>query len=160
MSKEVILNLGSNLQNPKRNIGLAVEWLDKKCGKVIKASSLFHSKPWGYDSKNNFTNITLLLETNLTPEELIQSIKNYEIAAGRTKNKTHSYQDRIIDIDIILFEDEQINSGTLIIPHPKAHEREFVILPLIEIKCEIKSNNLQDQAKTLLEKSNQFIDAL
>lgn len=160
MNAEVILNLGSNLQNPKQNIGKAVEWLDKNCGKVVKASSLFHSKPWGYESKNNFTNITLLLECSMSPQDLIQSIKNYEIAAGRNKKNLDQYEDRVIDIDIILFEDKNLKTSSLEIPHPLAHEREFVILPLLEVKDAVESSQLKNQIDLLISKSKYAIDAL
>ncbi len=102
--------------------------------KIIKLSRIYKSKPWGFQSSNFFLNIILLGETSLSPWALIFEIKKIESKMGRKLLKRkNTYEDRIIDIDIIFYEDLIIDSKTLTIPHPYMHKRDFVIIPSLEV---------------------------
>lgn len=112
----------------------AVTLLNEYVGEVTAASSFYESEPWGFDSPNKFINICVRVSTPLSPRQLLEATKNVELAMGRTE-KSHAgvYKDRIIDIDILLFDDIHINDSDLIIPHPQMETRDFVMVPLREI---------------------------
>nr|WP_314755745.1 2-amino-4-hydroxy-6-hydroxymethyldihydropteridine diphosphokinase [uncultured Prevotella sp.] len=128
------LGLGSNLGNRKRNMQDAVTLLNEYVGEVTAVSSFYESEPWGFDSPNEFINVCVRVSTPLSPRQLLEATKKVEIAMGRTA-KSHDgiYEDRIIDIDILLFDEIHINDSDLIIPHPQMEQRDFVMIPLREI---------------------------
>jgi len=126
------LSLGSNLDNKLENLQAAVNSINKSIGSVQKISSVYKTPAWGFEG-NDFLNTCIEVHTSLTPKELLAYILNLEKELGRTRGGNPTYQNRTIDIDIILFENEVINTADLIIPHPKALERLFVLLPLEEI---------------------------
>jgi 2-amino-4-hydroxy-6-hydroxymethyldihydropteridine diphosphokinase len=111
----------------------ACQALKKLPLRIIKSSKIYETKPWGFKSSNLFLNMVLLGETPLSPWALILEIKKIEAKMGRKLRKEKLYEDRIIDIDIIFYENLIISSESLIIPHPHMHEREFVMLPSLEI---------------------------
>ena len=111
----------------------ACQALKKLPLRIIKSSKIYETKPWGFKSSNLFLNMVLLGETSLSPWALILEIKKIEAKMGRKLRKEKLYEDRIIDIDIIFYENLIISSESLIIPHPHMHEREFVMLPSLEI---------------------------
>lgn len=150
---EVVLNIGSNLGRPHFNISNATQWVSKTIGEVVKVSEPYHSRPQGFESQNNFTNIALLANTSVPAEDLLSRILAFEAEMGRTRSSDASYIDRIIDIDIILYEAVQIDEKHLTLPHPRAHERDFVMFPLLEIHPYIKSSSLLQQANALFAQS-------
>lgn len=101
--------------------------------KIIKTSMIYETQPWGFESPYPFLNMVLLGETFLSPWALILEIKKIEAKMGRKLKKEKFYEDRIIDIDIIFYENLVIESKSLTIPHPHMHEREFVIFPSLEV---------------------------
>lgn len=111
----------------------ALQALKKLPLKIIKISKIYETKPWGFKSSNLFLNLILFGETPLSPWALIFEIKKIEAKMGRKIKKEKLYEDRIIDIDIIFYEDLIINSESLTIPHPHMHERDFVIIPSFEV---------------------------
>lgn len=111
----------------------ACQALKKLPLRIIKSSKIYETKPWGFESSNLFLNMVLLGETPLSPWALILEIKKIEAKMGRKLRKEKLYEDRIIDIDIIFYENLVISSESLTIPHPHMHEREFVMLPSLEI---------------------------
>jgi 2-amino-4-hydroxy-6-hydroxymethyldihydropteridine diphosphokinase len=111
----------------------ACQALKKLPLRIIKSSKIYETKPWGFESSNLFLNMVLLGETPLSPWALILEIKKIEAKMGRKLRKEKLYEDRIIDIDIIFYENLIISSESLTIPHPHMHEREFVMLPSLEI---------------------------
>ena len=128
------LAYGSNLGDKEHNIQCAYELTEQKVGRIAKCSSLMHSEPWGFKSANVFVNSVAEVETTLSPHELLNATQSIEREMGRTrKSKNGEYHDRIIDIDILLYDDIQINEPGLIIPHPLMRERDFVMIPLKEI---------------------------
>lgn len=130
----VYLSLGANIGNRKGTIREVIKRISQLIGNVEKLSSLYETEPWGYDSPNKFINATVCVSTSLTPHEVLNTTQEIEIKMGRTtKSKDGEYQDRIIDIDILLYDDIKLNDKDLKIPHPLMYEREFVMTPLREI---------------------------
>ncbi len=126
------LSLGSNKGEKLNNLQKAVDLIGEKIGHIIKVSSVYKTKSWGFDS-NDFLNICIEVSTSLNPEKLIETVLLLENKLGRDRFETTDYQDRVIDIDVLLFDDEIIFYNNLKVPHPKMLERKFVLVPLTEI---------------------------
>ncbi|SDF78018.1 2-amino-4-hydroxy-6-hydroxymethyldihydropteridinediphosphokinase [Epilithonimonas hungarica] len=125
---DVVLLLGSNINNPCKNIEIALEKIENNIGLILIKSDLILTKPVEFDSINNFCNIAIKLKTHFSPIRLLSELKNIEIEMGRLKDSSYfdTYQDRIIDIDIILYNNIKFISKGLIVPHHKnLYEREF-----------------------------------
>lgn len=129
----VYLGLGTNLGNKRQNLNEAIQRLSLCAGSIISASAFYRSAPWGFQSENEFLNAVILLETSLSPFDLLAKTQETEREMGREAKKTTSYSDRIIDIDILLYDNLIIDQPTLKIPHPLITERDFVLIPLSEI---------------------------
>ena len=132
--KKVYLALGTNLGDRIKNLRLALSQLRERGVHILKVSKVYESPPNGFESQNLFLNLVLLAETSLSPQALFFEAKCVEFSLGRKQAK--SFTDREIDIDIIFFEDLIIDTEDLKIPHPRALERAFVMLPLLEIASE------------------------
>lgn len=132
--KKVYLALGTNLGDRIKNLRLALSQLRERGVHILKVSKVYESPPLGFESKNLFLNLVLLAETSLSPQALFFEAKCVEFFLGRKQAK--AYADREIDIDIIFYEDLIIDTEYLKIPHPRALERAFVMLPLLEIASE------------------------
>ncbi|REC67748.1 2-amino-4-hydroxy-6-hydroxymethyldihydropteridine diphosphokinase [Epilithonimonas hispanica] len=133
----VVLLLGSNINNPEKNIQVALEKLETNIGAILKNSELIISAPVEFDSINNFCNIAVKLKTQFSPIMLLKQLKMIEIEMGRVKDSSYfeTYQDRIIDIDIILYNNIKFISKRLIIPHHKnLYERDFAKGLINEVK--------------------------
>lgn len=134
----VYLCLGTNLGNKEENLNLAVENIRKRIGEVTSLSSFLETAPWGFESENSFLNAALCVETSLEPHQLLSVLKEIEVEMGRkSKSVNKVYSDRIIDIDILLYDDLIINTEDLTVPHPLMTERDFVMIPLKEIAGDI-----------------------
>lgn len=130
----IYLGLGSNIGNRKRNMRDAIQYLESIVGTLVRQSDLFETEPWGFDSPNLFINMCVCMETPLSPRQLLEATQSIEKEMGRTsKSEAGEYADRIIDIDILIYDDLRINDGDLVIPHPLMHERDFVMIPLRQI---------------------------
>jgi len=132
IQRTAYLSLGSNKQNCLQNLQNAVNLIAVNAGAIIRISSVYKTASWGFKGRD-FLNICLQLTTNLQPEVLLKKLIKIEQELGRVRNKTNNYEDRIIDIDILLFDDEIIFSKTLIVPHKSMLSRKFVMVPLAEI---------------------------
>ncbi len=133
------LSLGSNLGNRERALQRATELINQHIGTVRKRSSYYRTAPWGFVSEHEFVNAVVGVETSLTPRQVLEATKAIERMMGRTEKSVEGqYHDREIDIDILLFDDLQIDEPDLKIPHPLMFEREFVMLPLSEICEDVK----------------------
>lgn len=131
----VYLSIGTNLGNRVANVEHALDLINGQVGRIVRRSSNFISEPWGFVSENTFLNIAVAVETELQPLELLAATQRIERIMGRThKSVNGHYADRIIDIDILLYGNEKINLPELQIPHPHIEERDFVRIPLQEIK--------------------------
>jgi 2-amino-4-hydroxy-6-hydroxymethyldihydropteridine diphosphokinase len=134
MLHKVYLGLGANIGNREENINKAIDMLDERVGKVSKRSSFFKSKPWGFCSDNDFINVCVLCLSALSPHKILYATQQIERILGRNeKSKDGVYHDRLIDIDILLYDDLHVNDLDLKIPHPLMRERDFVMKPLKEI---------------------------
>ena len=134
MQHTLYLGLGSNLGDKQQNIAMAVEKIEELIGHVECQSALHITEPWGFQSDNMFVNAAVKCVTILSPHEVLEKTKDIERQMGRTtKSVDGTYKDRIIDIDILLYDDMEINDPDLVIPHPLMHQRDFVMTPLNEI---------------------------
>jgi len=133
----LFLGLGTNLGNREENLTKAVRLISEKVGAVLSVSSFYKSEPQGFVSENIFLNAVLMLHTKLSPLEVLDETKKIEKQLGRKSKTRKEYTDRIIDIDILFYDDLIINTQKLTIPHPHIAEREFVLVPLAEIAPEL-----------------------
>ena len=130
MSK-VYFSIGSNKGNRSELINEAIDKIDISIGKVQIKSCIYETKSWGFNS-NNFYNICLLIESNLSPELILNKILIIEKSMGRLKSG-NQYSDRYIDIDILFVDGIRVNTKNLIIPHPRLQLRKFVLTPMLEL---------------------------
>ena len=134
MKHTVYLGLGTNLGDKEGNIGEAVRRIGELIGTVECQSTLLVSEPWGFESENTFVNAAIRCSTELEPMEVLVRTQEIERAMGRTqKSVGGQYHDRIIDIDILMYDDLHIDTKTLKLPHPLMKERDFVMIPLEEV---------------------------
>ena len=131
---QVYLGLGTNLGDKEANLKAAVEEIGKRVGEVTSLSAFHSSEPWGFESENSFLNAVCCVSTFFSPIEVLRLTQDIERSLGRFKKSVNrQYSDRLIDIDILLYDDLHISTPELIIPHPLMRERDFVMTPLREI---------------------------
>jgi len=147
---KAILLLGSNLGDRQLLLQTAIQQIELEAGHIQSISSIYETAPWGTQSQNGYLNQAVCIETNSTPFELLATLQKIEIDLGRTRNIR--WEDRVIDIDILLYENEIINSPTLTIPHPEMQNRKFALVPVCEIASEWIHPILFSDIKTMLEK--------
>jgi 2-amino-4-hydroxy-6-hydroxymethyldihydropteridine diphosphokinase len=117
---------------------LAIEEIGKRIGSVTNVSSKYETEPWGFISENKFLNMAVEVKTELPPYEISEKVHKIEDDLGRTRtNNATDYEDRVIDIDILMIDNIISEEKDLTLPHPKMHLREFVIFPLSEIAPDI-----------------------
>ncbi|ARV16367.1 2-amino-4-hydroxy-6-hydroxymethyldihydropteridine diphosphokinase [Polaribacter sp. SA4-12] len=126
------LSLGTNQENKLENLQNAINLIDDRIGGIQKISSIYKTQSWGFEGED-FYNICIKVSTYQQPEILINSLLDIENDLGRLRSNEEGYQNRNIDIDILLLDDEIIFSKTLIVPHSKMLQRKFVMIPLAEI---------------------------
>ena len=146
-AKAIYLGIGSNLGNKKRNIENAKLNLLKNNISILESSSYYESLSWPNQKNPKFLNIVIKIKTNFTPLELIRKCKEIEIKIGRKKMPKNS--PRVCDIDIIDFKNQKMKKD-LILPHPRMHTRNFVLLPLFEIDKDWKHPVLKLNIKKLI----------
>jgi 2-amino-4-hydroxy-6-hydroxymethyldihydropteridine diphosphokinase len=146
---KVYLGIGTNLGNRENNINEALELIKEHIGPVKKASSLYETEPWGFKSKNDFLNMVAEVETKLKPSGLLGRILMIEAQMGRFRGEK-KYSSRLIDIDILLYGEKILKAKSLVIPHPKMHERRFVLVPFCEIVPDLVHPKLGKTIKALL----------
>ena len=133
MVHQVYLGLGSNQGDRLATLNRAIELIGERIGKVVRQSSVIETDPWGFISGNKFLNCVIFCETTLLPRQVLKVTQQIERELGR-HHKGKGYRDRPIDIDILLFDNLNIDTPDLQIPHPLMYERDFVMIPLNEIK--------------------------
>jgi 2-amino-4-hydroxy-6-hydroxymethyldihydropteridine diphosphokinase len=134
MTHTVYLGLGSNLGNREENLRGALFEIASSVGVVEAVSSFIVTEPWGFESTHTFVNAVCRVQTRLSPMEVLDATQAIERNLGRTKKSVDGvYSDRLIDIDILLYDDWKVDTPRLVIPHPLMAQRDFVKIPLAEL---------------------------
>lgn len=130
----VYLSLGSNLDDRVGYIQQAVSLLSKADDfKIVRTSTLYETEPWGNKDQEWFINAVIEAKTNFSPTELLHHCQQVEQNLGRIREGVPRWGERTIDIDILLYGKEIINLPELTVPHPRMHERAFVLVPMLEL---------------------------
>jgi 2-amino-4-hydroxy-6-hydroxymethyldihydropteridine diphosphokinase len=130
----VYLGLGTNLGDKEQNLHQAIDKIQERVGKILSLSAFYNSAPWGYISDNMFVNAAVCVSTDFSPKEVLEITQEIEKELGRKeKSIDASYSDRVIDIDILLYDSVILSTDNLTIPHPLMIKRLFVMDPLAEI---------------------------
>lgn len=129
----VYLGLGSNLGDASANLRLACTYIIERIGSQVALSQFYTSEPWGFVSEHPFVNAAISVETSLSPNEVLLTTQQIEKEMGRTEKTSDGYEDRIIDIDLLMYDDLLLETNNLTLPHPFLSERSFVLQPLAEI---------------------------
>lgn len=148
----VYLLLGANLGNPAMQLQSALSEIKRHVGSVIQVSSLYESAAWGVQDQPPFLNQVLLVHTRLTAMELLQVCQQIENKLGRIREI--KWGARVIDIDILYFNNDIIQEMRLNIPHPYISERNFTLVPLVEIAPHYTNPLLKQTNSELLRQSN------
>lgn len=129
------LGLGSNQGDRQALLQEAIAQIGERIGQVERVSDFIETEPWGFQSENQFLNACCKVATTLSPQDCLQQTQEIERAMGRTaKSRGGQYHDRLIDIDLLLYDDLHITTPTLTIPHPHMYKRDFVMIPLRQIQ--------------------------
>jgi len=147
---KVYISLGSNQGDKFKNLQAAIDLIFIKIGKINIISKVYKSPAFGFDG-DEFLNTCICIDTELKPNALLKELLKIEKVLGRVRNKKKGYESRSIDLDIIIFEDEIINTKTLKLPHPEMQNRKFVLLPLHDIASKVKHPQLDIDVSVLLE---------
>ncbi len=128
------ISVGSNIGDRLALIGQAVAAIEALCGTAGVRSEIMESEPWGYDSPNRYMNMCMAVSTDLGPQELLRELLRiqHSIDAGDHRDASGGYADRAIDIDLIALDDMVIETPELTLPHPRMHQREFVLRPMCQ----------------------------
>lgn len=155
------LSLGSNLGDRMAHLQGAIDRMDEH-GQVVAESSVWITEPWGYEDDRAYLNMVCKYHTALSPSVLHTFLKKLEVEAGRTSTRSSSggYAARELDIDILFYGDQVIESDTLTVPHPRLHLRNFVLQPLAEIAPTLLHPLLRRSIAELLEHSSDQSDPL
>ena len=129
------MGLGSNLGNKEQIIRKAIDRIGKRVGTVVAVSSFCKTEPWGYQSVHTFCNAAMAVDTDLLPEEVLSTVQAIERELGSKDHRRSdgSYADRLIDIDLLDYDGQVLDTYALVLPHPYMHKRTFVMEPLAEI---------------------------
>ena len=139
---QVILSLGTNKGNRLENIERCIDYLHKEVGTIIKVSKLYETPSLGFDS-DAFYNCAVILHTHKSANQVLEEVLDLEIKLGRVREVKEGYQARIIDIDVITFDEEIIASEKLQVPHPEMQNRLFVLLPMRDLNLDWRHPILQ-----------------
>lgn len=139
MTHKLYLSLGSNLGDRESNIRQALALIDERVGSVYRVSSSIETAPMGFSSPNKFINMVCLVHTMMSPMACLRETQKIEIELGRTQKSINpdgslTYKDRLIDIDLLTYDQLVLDTPELTLPHPRMHERDFVLIPLREIQ--------------------------
>ncbi len=145
----VYLGIGSNVGRREENCLRAVSLLEENGVIITKHSAMHETEPWGVKDQRQFVNMAVEAETDVSPRELILLLKKIESAMGRLPGK--KWGPRVIDIDILMYDNLEMNEADLTVPHPLMHERVFVLGPLSEIAPEKVHPVLHKTVRELLD---------
>lgn len=146
----VYLGLGTNLGDKEQNLRMSVKKIEERIGNVVSLSAFYATAPWGFSSDNSFLNAAVCVETTLLPLQVLKETQGIERELGRTEKSVNGlYADRLIDIDLLLYDDRVMDAEGLILPHPLMTERRFVMEPLSEIAPDVVHPVLHKTMKEL-----------
>lgn len=136
-----VLIIGGNIGEMKPRLRQAQKMINDEAGIVMRCSHTYDTEAWGFRAESRFTNQVLVVDTDLTPEQLLAVVQSIEARMGRDREREKElkersgerYCSRVIDIDILFYDDRVINTPDLVVPHPLLHERAFVLRPLCEL---------------------------
>ena len=149
---QAYLVTGTNIGNRSSNLAAANELIKQNCGEIIRCSSIYETEPWGNTNQSSFLNQALCINTALDPANLLSCLLSIEKKLGRVRKE--KYGPRIIDIDIIFYNQEVIDESKLQIPHPEMQHRLFVLFPLSEIASEFIHPVFNITIREMLEQCN------
>lgn len=149
---QVVLSLGSNQGSRLENLERSLEMIHREIGTIIKVSNLYETPSWGFDS-DAFYNCAVVIHTFASAHQILEQILNIEKRLGRLRSDTLGYQSRNIDIDLIVFDEEIIDTVELQIPHPLMQNRRFVLLPMLDLNLDWIHPVLHKKTAELLEVS-------
>ncbi len=145
---KIFLITGGNIGNRKKNLETAAALIEKRVGEIVNHSKIYETEAWGITDQPSFYNQVLLIESKFSAKEVLDLILNIETEMGRKRTVKNAA--RIIDIDILFFNNSIVNEQNLIIPHPEIANRKFVLLPLNEIAPQMVHPVLRKTIKDLL----------
>ena len=146
----VYLGLGTNLGDKEQNLRMSIKKIEERIGNVVSLSAFYATAPWGFSSENSFLNAAVCVETTLLPLQVLEETQRIERELGRTEKSVNGlYADRLIDIDLLLYDDRVMDAEGLILPHPLMTERRFVMEPLSEIAPDVVHPVLHKTMKEL-----------
>ncbi len=147
---DIYLSIGGNLGDRIKNIGLCQQAIAEKIGHIIGFSAVYETEPWGFEHKRNFFNQALHVQSDLSPEQVLQQCLSIEKSLGRIRQESvQKYSGRTIDIDILFYDDLIIENSRLKVPHPEFKNRLFVLVPLNDIAPDLVDPLSGKRIKTL-----------
>ena len=146
----VYLGLGTNLGDKEQNLRMSIKKIEERIGNVVSLSAFYATAPWGFSSENSFLNAAVCVETTLLPLQVLEETQRIERELGRTEKSVNGlYADRLIDIDLLLYDDRVMDAEGLILTNPLMTERRFVMEPLSEIAPDVVHPVLHKTMKEL-----------
>ena len=146
---QIVLAIGSNDGNRLKNIQLAIENIHNEVGTIVKVSKLYETPAWGFESEP-FYNCALVMNSLQSAQDILEKVLQIETKLGRIRSDSNHYQSRVIDIDVIAFNEDIISTENLIVPHPLMQERLFVLVPMIDLNLDWRHPILQKYLPELL----------
>jgi 2-amino-4-hydroxy-6-hydroxymethyldihydropteridine diphosphokinase len=155
---KLYLLLGGNLGDKQKIFEVVRSQLKDQLGEICQQSSIYETEPWGFSSPNLFWNQALAITTTFSPMQVLEITQQIETNLGRTRND-NQYESRCIDIDILFYDDLIIQRPNLIVPHPRIHERRFVLLPMCELAPDFVHPLFQKKIADLLQECTDQLNA-
>jgi len=151
MKHTIYIALGTNIGDRLANLRVALNAFAPQI-KVLKESHIYETPPWGYEDQPAFLNMVIRAETDLEPEALLEFLKQLEVQLGRESSVR--WGPRLIDLDILFYDDLVIDTPPLVIPHPRLHERAFVLVPLTDVAADVVHPILGEFVWELMQKAD------
>ena len=157
-NNKVVLSLGGNIGDVKETFITAISLLIEEVGEISLISPLYKTKAWGVEDQPDFFNQVLVLNSDLEPKELLKGCMEIELKLGRVRKQ--KWYERTVDIDILFFNEEIIETSNLTIPHMYIHKRNFVLFPLVDIIPDFKHPLLGKSMEELKKESKDELPAV